>query len=498
MDKHKDGLLWGTTKDAEQKSATESPLTLHGVKPSTAVGILEQQRQPILHNDTATIVKDDNSVSLAVASLRKLSVEGPERQGRGSPEDDERTSSKGGLFKSLLNITSGNTSDLKPSAEASKTSDCPPRRRSSAFRDGNRRRPRKDDIAAPLTGLGVPATIILRKATGLFRRDSGSEMPAATTADETASSREGSLSSPTMFTLVGFDSHLVNDQKQHKRPQEELQRRRRSTVSTNGQELLLSTNSPKSLELESSGREGSAGRVVTITKTFPSPAIITSPVTSSSPANGPEGRFSIVQIKSRHSLHQVIWREDDTSSGSGSSSEHLSPTGSIKVLEENENSPVHQSAAPSKLPTRQNSKTAVDKGMDPVLETPVKNGADMSLHSTVHRPEGQMLQWSWSSPAGIPFEFASDDDVAKDPKISSRGKAPPNGPSVAPQILVPEGDEESWMTSSPSGIARRGSFMVSPPSQAGLAVGRELGSRRSISVQALPLSGLAELGATED
>ncbi|KAL8837177.1 MAG: hypothetical protein Q9170_002639 [Blastenia crenularia] len=454
-----------------------------------AITALESQGRTTGTESPVTVSLENNSSSPAVTALKRFDEGGPRRSSNVSQHTNVAKYSIGSVIKTLLT-----SSDPLPTARRQSVSTS--RRRSSAFRDGNRRRPKKDEAKAPLLGLGIPSTITLRKATGLFNVGAGLQPQNDDSSDESASTEGSTSNSPTAFTLVSFDSRHFGGLAQTIRSEEATQTRRQSFASSKGHELLLST----SLSRPSSRRQSLAEPVITVANTFPSPAIITSPSTGSSPVNDLERRFSVVQIRSRNSLHQVIWREDDTSSGSGTSSEHPSPTNSVKVANTLENSPVRKSATTSSNDTRQNSTIAPYKDDEPVPDSPVKHNADSLLSSPGPRSQGKMCQWSWDTNAGIHCDLADRKGALKDQKGTNvnlpQSDAPTTGSSFVPQLFIPDA-EPSQLFHEPE-VIRRGSFMMNSPSLTNLAAGRELGSRRSICVQPSVLSKFAGLGAAEN
>ena len=443
--------------------------------------------------------QDESSESPAVTSLKRLSVAMEQNTVDSSPGIEKTRLSIGSLVTSLLASSSSESSTQERPIEDPTISRSFARRRSSAFRDGDKRRLKKDGVKGPLSGLEIPAVITLRKATGLFQVGTAVEPPLNTSADEAGGPRESPSSSPTTFTLVGFDSKHLGGQEQTAELHEEARTRKASTVSSLGHELLLpSITSSKNSELVGGRRQSIAEPAITITKIFPSPAIIASPATDSSPVNDSERRISVVQIMTRNSLHQVIWREDDTSSGSGSSSDHISPTVSIKLPETSENSPVKNSATTSNSPSAQSSKITLSKDEGFAPNSLGKDKAETSVDPLVPRPQGQILQWSWGE-AARPSNLTNSNMSGRGPwgvdytedRLSNN--ALPTGQVLIPELQIPE-DEGLTRTPHELGIARRGSFMVDSPSVTNLTAGRELGSRRSICVQPLTLANLAELG----
>ncbi|KAI4176377.1 MAG: hypothetical protein LQ343_001116 [Gyalolechia ehrenbergii] len=510
-EQHGKDLLSSASRSREGAGAEDSPLPPDEVNPSTAVETAEQQDwsplavakvssesqdQPECHEPPATVPKDESMESPAFASLKRLSVAEAKNSKRGSLNAEETKISFTSAVKSLLATNDATSPPPEHSNGVLATSRSYARRRSSAFTDGNRRRPKKDDTKALLIGLSTPATIMLRKATGLLGLGPNTESLINATPGEAESTEESTLNSPTAFTLVGFDSRQVADKEQSMRSQADFKISRRSTVLTTGHDIIPSITSSAFSEVVSSRPNNLAEPAITFTNTFPSATIMTSPVTSSAPIIGPDRQFSVMQIKSRNSLHQVIWREDNTSSNSGTSSEHPSPTASVKPLDTSENSPTNKSAIFSDVSTKLDSRVTLckddDLGPDPLvsLET------DIPLNLARPRSESHMLQRSWG--AGPNQGFSKDPDGTNDSANPSQSNYSPFGPPFIPQLLFSADEEASPLVHHGLGATRRGSFMVNAPSPTNLAAGRELGSRRSISIQPLMLSSLPELGAAED
>ncbi|KAL8939407.1 MAG: hypothetical protein Q9216_003372 [Gyalolechia sp. 2 TL-2023] len=502
-------LLPSASGNRGELGAYGSPLAPSEVKPFTAVDTIEQQAWSPLavaqissesqdlskcHEPPATVQQGESIESPAVTSLKRLSVAEANNPGRSSLDADETKTSFGSALKSLFDRNDA-TSDHSTGVLATPRSYA--RRRSSAFRDGDRRRPKKDDTKVPLAGLSIPATIMLRKATGLLGLGTNTEPSTNAILGGAECTEESPLIPPIAFTLVGFDSRHVADKKQGMRSQADSQIRKSSTVLEIGHNAILPMFSSASSELLGSRRNSLAEPAITFTNTFPSTTIMTSPVSNSPSVNGPDRRFSVVQIKSRNSLHQVIWREDDTSSDSGTSSDHPSPTGSVTLLDTSENSPTNKSATSSDINAKLDSKVSLCK-VDNLVSDPLVNaeGDNISPKLANPRSESHMLQWSWG--AGPNPEFSEDPDVANDSTTHPQSKSSPFGPSFIPQLLFPTDEEESPLVKHGPGVARRGSFMANAPSTTNLAAGRELGSRRSISIQPLMLSSLPDVGASEN
>ncbi|KAL9038317.1 MAG: hypothetical protein Q9180_003210 [Flavoplaca navasiana] len=369
---------------------------------------------------------------------------------------------------------------------------CGIRRRSTAPEDRGKQRLRKDETSAASLGLEIPATITLRKATGLFQLgpDTASNMPILT--DEINRTVEESTTSPTSCTLVNFDSRSLNNHDYDYRYQV-------ASGTTSGCEFSMSDISSMKMMSPASRRQSFAETAVTVSNTFPSPAILASPTSGPSSTSEAERRFSVVHIKSRKSFHQVIWRENDTSSSSEKSSRSSSLTqpASDHLPERSENSPERISPASSKHDTRHTSSLTLHEQGAFTTNGPVTAENLATFDATETRPEGQMLQWSFSVAEDAPYDPMDSSEEAKSllTSLETHDEAKNNAPfgtlPAIPQLSFPF--NEDFPASDPApGIARRGSFAVDPKSLGSAMREREAGNRRSISVTPLMLSRLGD------
>ncbi|KAI4134141.1 MAG: hypothetical protein LQ341_006075 [Variospora aurantia] len=448
----------------------------------------------------------ESSGSPAVTALRRLSEAGLKRQSTGSPHSLELSNSLGatiGWFKSSAEALS---QPRKQSMGGEDTSRSNARRRSSAFRDGNRRRPEKDNAKAVAPGLKLPATITLRKATGLFNTDTNADAKSDAVSDESPTSRNDSSGSPTSCALIAFDSQQLDNPRQISTSHQDAQIRKQSVISMMGLELAVKVPVANGSTSVRSWQQAGAAPVVTVTDTYPSPAMLASPIKTTSFTDLPERRFSVVKIHSRKSVHRVIWCEDDGSCSSGSSSDPVSPTGktsagSVKSISPSENSPVRTLSA-SKFVSRQSFESTLhgEHSFPPNVLTESESNAPSSM-SNLH-PEGQMFQWLWGAELGSPGTTAEPSNTAERPpqsasKLGSVKEKPPAVASWLPQLMFPD-NEEPTATSGEATMVRRGSFLIDSSLSASSGAGREIGSRRSISVQPLMLSRLGIQGAPND
>ncbi|KAL8786786.1 MAG: hypothetical protein Q9213_002607 [Squamulea squamosa] len=433
-----------------------------------------------------------SSQSPAVVSLRRLSVLEGDRQVSVASETNRTSQPSLGVIGSLFNKNDKTSSDSKQSDDDQLNQQPAIKRRSTASRDQDKRRGRNAETSAAILGLKIPATITLRKATGLFQLSPSQEAAAHTFADASHFDRKESTSSPTTCTLVGFDSRSLRDPGGLSSPDQDYNMYEPTNSTANKLELCLSTPGSKALMSGDSRPQSLAETAVTIANTFPSPAILASPTGKSYPAEETERRFSVVHIKSRKSLHQVIWREDDSSSSSGTSSKSVSPTRSISnnIPEGYEHNTVKHSPASSKASVQQRSSPPLSTHGIFEPNTLVTAEKLVPPNAPKARLEGQMLQWSW----GVA------DDVLYDPVDSSdpvdrldpvEGHTTFATGSAVPRLSIPDDEGPSATHSSP-GISRRGSFVLDTTSLASRMPEREAGNRRSISITPLMLARLGD------
>ncbi|CAO1598439.1 hypothetical protein XANCAGTX0491_002205 [Xanthoria calcicola] len=438
--------------------------------------------------------------SPAVISLKRLSVSGGDTTAKVSPEIDDGSQPSPGVLGSLFRKIDMDPPDLKRSDD-DQTTMAPwygIRRQNTAPRDRDKRQLKMNETSAAVLGLEIPATITLRKATGLFQieRDPGSDDPALT--DQLNGTREGSLTSPTTCTLVEFDSRLLSN------PESDHQHKS-SKVTADGPGLLVSNLASRRSTSSDSRRQSLAETAVTVSNTFPSPAILASPVSGPSSIKEAERRFSVVHIKSRKSLHQVIWREDDTFSGSETSSESSSLTrpASSKLPELSKNSPERTTPASKKADEPQISSPTIPQPGALTPDDPVTAG-NLAIFKAVERqPEGQMLQWSWGVAEDPPYDPTDSSEAALSLycTLEKAKEAKDNGPfgtiPAIPRLSIPE-DEGSPPPGHSLGTSRRGSFAVDTTSLVSTMRERESGNRRSISIAPFMLSSLGDGDANDN
>ena len=299
---------------------------VHGPQISTETGGVRVQASPTLISSVGALDEHD---SPAVSALRSLSFQAPVRsKSQGLQRVSTALANTFNLFRPNSAVT---FADI-PSRQASRKAEEASRRSSAhskslAYRDIDRRRPTFKDGKDVLQTLETPATITLRKASNV-------DMASA------------------LKTSMGASLSLEQEcERAADAPASELLAFYSSSASEKG--LTPSDiSSPESAEAPRSPRQPSAITFEVEAQSFrersksvsqcndvsnarrcsmPAEAALTFAdvhVAPGSFANGPKSskhsslpaesnrRISIVQFRSRNSVHEVIWREDDTTSGS--------------------------------------------------------------------------------------------------------------------------------------------------------------------------------------
>ena len=106
-------------------------------------------------------------------------------------------------------------------------------------------------------------------------------------------------------------------------------------------------------------------------------------------------RISVVQFHSRNSVHEVIWREDETTSGSSFASDSTSPLRQGYFSRSSTLGPEGENGSKKKLGTTNKDRNGSS------------SGATVSMPG-IGRPEEGLLQWSWGEPSPSAGNAASD------------------------------------------------------------------------------------------
>ena len=257
----------------------------------------------------------------------------------------------------------------------------------SIYRDGNRRRPTFRDH------LGTPATITLRKASNAYHSSARpvTNRPARSLKPANIPGEAPQISPPSVELVAFYSEH-----RKEASPQQGL--------STSNSNAAVSVNPDKRKSSIAQISEYTKGRrqsaVADLATTFADVHIAPgtfavdpkSRKASFASTEVPQ-RVSAVQFRSRNSVHEIIWREDETTSGSSiSCSSHgsSSPDHSTQFQTIGGLSP-ESSCSPS-----QRSEVTTENG----LNIPFLNSEQPSS-ATMH-PQEKLFQFSWGLPT---FDF---------------------------------------------------------------------------------------------
>ncbi|KAL9581078.1 MAG: hypothetical protein Q9212_004112 [Teloschistes hypoglaucus] len=450
------------------------------------------------HDWIPAVLPVESNESPAALSLRRLSQAAGNNVANVASKSDNVPKS---LLKAVESIFTPKDAILS-SRKSSDGDVSPPkvglRRRSTALRDEDRRRASRSETNKALLGLGVPATIILRKATGMLP---ATAVPKDITTGDPSDAREPRASMPLTCTLIGFDSRALDGPERILGEEREQKQRRSSTFTMKGHDLLASTSKSNTTGGLDSRRQSLAETAVTVANIFPSAAILTSPAKSSQGISESERRLSVVRIKSRKSVHQVIWREDDTSSSSATSLDPISPTDSLsaKDVQQIGDTPPQNLVTTSDFGTKPNLALpdCEEQGLPPDELTQDDPRAPIPI--VLPRRGDQMFGWSWGTntetsnnrwiDVGTAEGFPS---IGENEGIDHVWAASGMG-SAVPQLFVPDEEEhDPTHTNQAPHVNRRASFAMNPSSLMTTGAGRELGSRRSISVHPSLLASMGE------
>ncbi|KAL8756330.1 MAG: hypothetical protein Q9184_004539 [Pyrenodesmia sp. 2 TL-2023] len=444
--------------------------------------------------------------SPAMASLRRLSEAGVRKPSIGPSMAEEISDSFSGALTSNFKPMETSPQTRKQSIGNSVASNGNGRRRSSAFRGGHRRLPKKEVPKPAASGLSIPASIVLRKATGLFSVDTPDVSTTDTQTEQPPQSPKDLASASTISSLIAFNSRQFSDQERVEGSQSGNQPRKQSTISAQGLEFSVTTPSSSGWGTMDDRFDDWAAPVITVADVYPPPTILSSATQTLTPNGSTERHVSVVQITSRKSVHRIIWCEDDQSSSSEASSDRASPT-ELTVGEpadvpgSSENSPPRSATLNSQPTLRQNLKAPLHEEEQFPPDVLVESGEDTTLKLIEPRPGGQMFKWTWGMDDETPVEAAEEGNDTAWPLITAdKYEHEPSvlASSSVPQLMVPDEDEEPRTAPHEAIVERRGSFMLDPSARANIGTGRELGSRRSISVHPLTLARFANYGASGD
>lgn len=374
---------------------------------------------------------------------------------------DESFRAKGGNRRTAQDVSVGAGGSL----DATISSQTPPRED-----------PKAPSVVTSTKRLALPATISLRRATGIFQPSAKDDEPALLPTDTAVS---------TSCKLFAFTSE------QHRgetAPGTHEPGVLYSTSPSNSNNLMTRRNGQSKLSFPTNCNQRSlAEPAITITSVLPSAAVLVTPSSarkSASGMTGPERRFSVVQIKSPGSVAEVIWQEDESSTNSSCSdhsSRGVSPIDCTPRSGNASGSPYQRPSPKSIVNARDDSESTVCDGQAPSPHAHMSENDDLMFQSRPKpRLQDTMLHWSWGGESGnAPMLQESEAQAGRPNLHTSHSQSP-----VLPQLLIPE-EDITLASYDGRSIDRRGSS-VDPASLGNIGVQREVGSRRSISVHPFP------------
>ena len=386
---------------------------VHGPQSTTEYGGVPVQASPTLIPSVAAINEPD---SPAVNALRSLSFKAPVRSNsQGLQRVSTALANTLNLFRPNPAVSFPNLPSHKASRRAEEAS-----RRSSAhskslaYRDINRRHPALKDSKDFSRTLETPATITLRKASkdgvaspiktsmgASLTREQDCERVADAPASELLAfySSSASEKGPTPSDLPSPESRETSNNLKHQ-----------STLTF---EVESQSFRNRSKSVSQFNKISNARRCST-----PAEAALTFAdvhVAPGSFANGPKTRkqsqlpaefnrrISIVQIRSRNSVHEVIWREDDTTSDSSLTA---SSKASQCARHSFRSTPTSESrGSPTREPAIKSKETKASLPMVPE-----------SLSMVTATPDN-LFQWTW----GASSASVGDTPLVVDPKNVTAG-----------------------------------------------------------------------------
>ena len=415
--------------DGDDDSGSSAPLIRSSVRPNLRNDIHEPQntiKVDRVHVQTwpttlsSSVIAADEADSPAANALLSLSLKVPIRS---NPQGLRRVSTALantlGIFKpkpavSFAAVPSHNAS--KKAEEASRRSSA--HSKSLAYRDTNRRRPVSEDGKDGKDGkdvfrtLGTPATITLRKASNVFATSP------ITTSMGVSMTREAEykrVADAPASELLAFYSSLTLEKSPTLTdlPSPESAEAPRSlmepptfTFEMKAQSVRRGSKSVSQLSDNSDTRRCSmpAEAALTFADVHVAPGSFTVGPKSRNQSLVPKEfsrRISTVQFWSRNSVHEVIWREDETKSdssltASSRASQHGAHSFRSTPTPESEGSPTQVPAIEPKEPRE--SQAVLPKVSD-------------SLSMFTNMPDN-LFRWTW----GRPSASAEGTPRATDPK----------------------------------------------------------------------------------
>ena len=296
-----------------------------------------------------------------------------------------------------------------------------PENRSFSYRDGNRRRQTSKDKKIMAGMLDTPATITLRKASNVNTTGSGLDVRNALMFNACASDLEPDAPKSELLAFYSTPTFELSNSKSHDSNSPVYTG---SSVRSRAGDALdrlgpLNDRSKSISQLSESTNASRHGALAETALTFTD--VHLAPGTfgvgaksrlSLDPAEAPR-RVSVLHFQTRKSVHEVIWREDETTSGSSlESSSRVSATPPQPT----------RSFGPD-TPSPEHKRSPMQTDQAKVIENDVPSPCSFD-HTREHDDSSAgLFQWSWSktSPfSGTPVQTPdpSQDDVGQAPATS--------------------------------------------------------------------------------
>ena len=331
------GLPAAILSDGDENARSNAPLVkslspsnhrnhIHGPQTSTETGGVHVQASPTL---TPSVGALDEHDSPAVSALRSLSFQAPVRsKSQGLQRVSTALANTFNLFRPGSAVTFADV----PSRQASRKAEEASRRSSAhskslAYPDINRRLPTVKDGKDVPQMLETPATITLRKASNVdVASPLNTSMGASLSCEQEC---ERAADAPASELLAFYSSPASekgptpSDISSPESAQAPRSPRQQSAITFEVEDQSFRERSKSISQCNDISNARRCSTPAEATLTFSDVHI--APGTF---ANGPKSskqsslpaesnrRISIVQFRSRNSVHEVIWREDDTTSGS--------------------------------------------------------------------------------------------------------------------------------------------------------------------------------------
>ena len=414
--------------DGDEDSGSNAPLTmgivrsshrnhLHSSHRNVQFQVDHLQAAPML---SSSIVGVDEPNSPAISSLRSLSFKVPTRtNSQGLQRVSTALSNTLGLFRPKPAVSFADV----PSHRASKKAEEASRRSSAhskslAYRDINRRRPTCEDGKDVCETLETPATITLRKASNVYTT-SPTSMSASLT-------RECEYTRPTgapTSELLAFYSSPTSEKRSTltslSSPESaEVPRslRKQSTITFNMSPQSFRRDSKSVSQFSDISNARRCSMPVEAALTFADVHVApgsfaVEPKSKEQPLVPIEvsRRISTVQFRSHNSIHEVIWREDETTSDSS-----LTPSSGASQ-------PAGHSFRSTPSPESER-RPAQNLAVEPKKKTALLTAVPESTLAFTKMPEN-LFRWNWgaSSTRATESKSTTNGQVAEVPAADSKG-----------------------------------------------------------------------------